>query len=472
MLRTKLVCTLGPATFSAEMIRGLVDSGMTMARLNMSHGLRDDHQETVELIRRASEEAGTPVAILVDLGGPKIRVGKLASPLFLAEGAEVMVSPQETALEGEIPTTYSRLADDVVIGDRVLLDDGLLELRCVGKGGGKARFVVECGGRLNSFKGMNVPGANLSTPSLTDRDRNDLDFALEAGVEYVGLSFVRRSEDIVELKERVAGRALVVAKIELVRALASIEEIVNATDAVMVARGDLGVELPFEQVPLAQKRIVQLANYSGRPVIIATQMLDSMIQSPRPTRAEASDVANAVLDGTDAVMLSGETSVGEYPLHAAEAMVRIIDEIEGSGVLARGPRYLARPDESQRGGATRREHAVASCTVDAVRQLDAPALVVITSSGFSARLVSSYRPPVPIFAVCTDPRTYRQLAPVWGVWPTLATDVPVSYSALSAYGKEAAVRAGIGKPGQSVVVTAGFPFHERGSTNTMRVEQL
>ena len=472
MLRTKLVCTMGPATFSAGVVRDLVDSGMTMARLNMSHGLREDHLEAVALIRRAAEEAGTPVSILVDLGGPKIRVGRLESPLFLAEGQEVVIAPEETVEAGEIPTTYRHLADDVVIGDRVLLDDGLLEMRCVGKEGGKARFVVETGGQLKSFKGMNVPGANLSTPSLTERDLDDLDFALDVGVEYVGLSFVRGSADIEELKERVAGRALVVAKVELVRALASIEEIVKATDAVMVARGDLGVEVPFEQVPLAQKRIVQLANYSGRPVIIATQMLDSMIQSPRPTRAEASDVANAVLDGTDAVMLSGETAVGEYPLHAARAMVRIIREIEGSGVLAQGPRYLPRPDNWQRGGATRREHAVASCTVDAVRQLDAPALIVITSSGFSARLVSSYRPPVPIFAVCTEPRTFRQLAPVWGVWPTLATDVPVSYSALSAYGKEAVVRAGVGRPGDSVVVTAGFPFHESGSTNTMRVEQL
>ena len=472
MLRTKLVCTMGPATFSAKMVRALVDSGMTMARLNMSHGLREDHRETIAMIRRASEEAGTPVSILVDLGGPKIRVGRLDSPLFLAEGEEVIVAPQETAREGEIPTTYARLADDVVIGDRVLLDDGLLELRCVGKSRGKARFKVECGGRLKSFKGMNVPGANLSTPSLTDQDLDDLDFALESGVEYVGLSFVRKRQDIEELKERVAGRALVVAKIELVRALASIEEIVKATDAVMVARGDLGVELPFEQVPLAQKRIVQLANYSGRPVIIATQMLDSMIQSPRPTRAEASDVANAVLDGTDAVMLSGETAVGEYPRQAAEAMVRIIREIEASGVLAQGPRYLRRPEDLPRGGATRREHAVASCTVDATRRLDAPALVVITSSGFSARLVSSYRPPVPVFSVCTDPRTYRQLAPVWGVWPTLAAGVDVSYSALSAYGKEAVLRAGVGRPGQSVVVTAGYPFHEQGSTNTMHVEQL
>ncbi len=472
MLRTKLVCTLGPATFSPEMVRQLVDSGMTMARLNMSHGLREDHLEAVALIRRAAEAAGTPVSILVDLGGPKIRVGKLDAPLFLAEGQEVVIAPQETVLAGEIPTTYRHLANDVVVGDRVLLDDGLIEMRCVGTDGGKARFVVECGGQLKSFKGMNVPGANLSTPSLTDRDLDDLDFALEAGVEYVGLSFVRRSADIEELKERVAGRALVVAKVELVRALASIEEIVKATDAVMVARGDLGVEVPFEQVPLAQKRIVQLANYSGRPVIIATQMLDSMIQSPRPTRAEASDVANAVLDGTDAVMLSGETAVGEYPLHAAQAMVRIIREIEGSGVLAQGPRYLPRPDNWQRGGATRREHAVASCTVDAARQLGSPAVLVITSSGFSARLVSSYRPPVPIFAVCTEPRTFRQLAPVWGVWPTLATGVPVNYSALSDYGREAVVRAGVGRRGDSVVVTAGYPFHERGSTNTMRVEQL
>jgi pyruvate kinase len=240
----------------------------------------------------------------------------------------------------------------------------------------------------------------------------------------------------------------------------------------MVARGDLGVELPFEEVPLAQKRIIQAANFHARPVITATQMLESMLEHSRPTRAEASDVANAVLDGTDAVMLSGETAIGRYPLLALDAIVRIVREIESSGVLERGPRYLGDDGHESRRGASVREHAVASATVDALRHLDAPAVLVITRSGFSARLVSSHRPPVPIFAVTTDPTTYRQLSAVWGVRPLLARGQEVSYESLSTFGMRAILEAGVGSPGDSVAVTAGFPFHEPGTTNTLRVERL
>jgi pyruvate kinase len=270
----------------------------------------------------------------------------------------------------------------------------------------------------------------------------------------------------------VAGRALIVAKIEKVQALRAIEEILPETDAVMVARGDLGVELPFERVPLAQKRVIQTANFYGRPVITATQMLESMIEYPRPTRAEASDVANAILDGTDAVMLSGETAVGRYPLKALEAIVRIAREIERSGVMERGPRYLARSPVRSRGGATAREHAVAAATVDAARQVSAPAIVVITRSGFSARLVSSYRPPVPIFAVTTEEATYRQLAAVWGVRPVLAEVQKVSYEALTDVGRRHILDSGLGDSGASVVVTSGYPFQRSGTTNTMRLERL
>ena len=328
------------------------------------------------------------------------------------------------------------------------------------------------GGILKSRKGINLPDVAVKAPSLTEKDLRDLDFALEMKVEYVGLSFVRQAADVTDLKRRVDGRALVVAKIEKVQALQAIEEIMPETDAVMVARGDLGVELPFERVPLAQKRIIQLANYYGRPVITATQMLESMIENPRPTRAEASDVANAVLDGTDAVMLSGETAVGDYPLQALGALVRISREIERSGVLERGPRYLTRPGSRARGGASAREHAVAAATVDAARQVLAPAIMVITRSGFTARLVSGYRPPVPVFAVTTDPSTYRQLAAVWGVRPVLADPDYVTYDALTATGREAILASGIADPGASLVVTSGFPFHTAGTTNTMRLERL
>ncbi|GMV07939.1 MAG: pyruvate kinase [Gemmatimonadota bacterium] len=472
MLRTKVVCTLGPASSKPETVLEMVKGGMCMARINMSHGAHDQHRRSIEAVRAAASRVGRPVAVLADLAGPKIRVGDLPEPVELTVGQVVTLAPLGDAREGEIPTTYEPLAREIREGQAVLLDDGLLELRCVGTDGDRTRLEVIRGGLLKSRKGINLPAVNVRAPALTEKDLEDLDFALRMGVEYVGLSFVRAAADVADLKERVGGKALVVAKIEKVQALQAIEEILPETDAVMVARGDLGVELPFERVPLAQKRIIQLANYYGRPVITATQMLESMIEYPRPTRAEASDVANAILDGTDAVMLSGETAVGAYPLQALGAITRIAREIERSGVLERGPRYLTRPGIRARGGATAREHAVAGATVDAVRQVAAPAILCITRSGFTARLVSSYRPPVPVFAVTTDAHTYRQLAAVWGVHPVLADQEYATYEGLTKAGRDAIVSSGVGDPGASVVVTAGFPFQLSGTTNTMRLEHL
>jgi pyruvate kinase len=470
MIRTKIVCTLGPASSSPEMIGALVRAGLDMARVNMSHGTQDQHRAAVEMIRRAAQEAGRPVAILADLAGPKIRVGDLEQPVRLGVGEQVVIAPEGQHGAGELPTTYHELAHDLSPGNHILLDDGLLELETLDTDGVRARFRVVRGGLLKSRKGINLPSVVVNAPSLTPKDERDLDFALELEAEYIGLSFVRRAEDVADLKKRVAGRALVVAKIEKASALGVIEEILAATDGVMVARGDLGVELPFERVPLAQKHIIQFANFWGRPVITATQMLESMIDHPRPTRAEASDVANAILDGTDSVMLSGETAVGKYPLEAVEALVRIAREIETSGVLERGPRYLEAP--GARSGASTREHAIASATVASVSQLRAAAVIVITKSGFAARMVSSYRPPVPIFVICTDTRTYRQVAAVWGVRPVLAEAEALTYESMTEFGKRAVLKSGLGRPGQTVVVTAGYPFHTSGSTNTMRVEQL
>ena len=473
MIRTKIVCTLGPASSTPKVIEALVKAGLDMARINMSHGSHDEHRATVSHVRAAARAVGRPVAILVDLAGPKIRVGDLPQPVELQVGDLVVMAPEGRQRDGEIPTTYHELAEEVEPGSQLLLDDGLLELEALETEGDRVKLRVVRGGTLQSRKGINLPAVAVRAPSLTEKDLGDLQFALDIEAEYIGLSFVRRAADVVDLKERVAGRALVVAKIEKASALAVIEEILTATDAVMVARGDLGVELPFERVPMAQKQIIQLANFFGRPVITATQMLESMIDYPRPTRAEASDVANAILDGTDALMLSGETAVGHYPIQAAGALVSIAREIETAGVLEEGPHYLhRRSGERIRGGASAREHAVASSTVFSVRQLRAPAVIVITRGGFAARLVSSYRPPVPIFAICIDPRTYRQLSAVWGVRPMLAEGVPVTYEALTDFGKRAVLESGVGQAGQSVVVTAGFPFNTSGSTNTMRVEQL
>ena len=328
MLRTKIVCTLGPASATPEVIGALVASGLDMARINMSHGSHEAHARAIALVREAALAAGRPVAVLADLAGPKIRVGDLPKPLELTPGQRVVLAPEGTQTGAEIPTTYHDLALDLKPGNQVLLDDGLLELEALPSAGDRAVLMVVRGGLLHSRKGINLPGVSVRAPSLTPKDERDLDFALACGVEYIGLSFVRRADDVVALKERVQRRALVIAKIEMVRALAAIEEILAESDGVMVARGDLGVELPFEQVPLAQKKIIQLANFFGRPVITATQMLESMIEHPRPTRAEASDAANAVLDGTDALMLSGETATGRYPVQAVEALVRIAREIE------------------------------------------------------------------------------------------------------------------------------------------------
>ncbi len=423
-------------------------------------------------VRKAASQVDRPVSVLVDLSGPKIRVGELAQEIVLKDGDTLVMAPEADAREGEVPTTYAALAEEIQSGDLVLLDDGMLELRCVDTDGVRTRLEVIRGGLLKSRKGINLPDLAVRAPSLTEKDLSDLDFALEERVEYIGLSFVRRPEDVTDLKGRVGNRALVVAKIEKVQAIQAIEEILAETDAVMVARGDLGVELPFERVPLAQKRIIQLANHYGRPVITATQMLESMIEHARPTRAEASDVANAILDGTDAVMLSGETAVGKYPLEALEAIVRIATEIERSGFLERGPRYLTKPGLISRGGASPREHAVAAAAMESARQVGAPAIIVITRSGFSARLMTSYRPAVPVFAVTTDPATYRQLAGVWGVRPVLAKGVEVSYQGLAEFGCDCVRKSEVGEPGASVVITAGFPFHESGSTNTMRLERL
>jgi pyruvate kinase len=473
MLRTKIVCTLGPASSDPSLLEALARTGMDVARINMSHGDRETHRATLRAVREAGRAVGRKVGILVDLQGPKIRVGKLREPRQLVPGSTIVFAPEGRERGDELPTTYEHLAHDIGEGDQVLLDDGLLEIVCTGTDGERATFEVIRGGLLSSNKGINIPSGTLSASSLTPKDLEDLDFALAEEADFVGLSFVRAPEDVIALKDRVRGRALVVAKIEMARAMGQVDAILETSDLAMVARGDLGVELPFEQVPLAQKRIIQLANYHARPVITATQMLESMIENPRPTRAEASDVANAVLDGTDAVMLSGETAVGKYPVQAVDALVRIIREIECSGALESGPRYLNMDDHTvPRSGATRREHAVAAATVDASRDLAAAGVLVITRSGFSARLVASHRPGVPIFAVTTDPATLGQLAAVWGVRPVLAEDVEISYESLTDFGRAVMREAGCGVAGDAILVTAGFPFHQSGTTNTMRVESL
>lgn len=472
MPRTKIVATLGPASSDPQILRKMVEAGLDLARINLSHGHQVSHRARVEALRDAADAVGRPVPILMDLQGPKIRVGDLKAPMLLSMGQRVVLAPAGEELEGEIPTTYSGLAQDLKPGNWVLMDDGNLELVCRSTRENRAELEVIRGGVLHPRKGINLPRVEVREPSLTAKDLEDLDFAMELGAEFIGLSFVRKPQDVVDLKNRVGARAKVVAKIEKAEALDTLHEILEVADAVMVARGDLGVELPFERVPLIQKRIIQLANFHARPVITATQMLESMVEGTRPTRAEASDVANAILDGTGSVMLSGETAVGKNPLKAVEALVRIAEEVDRSGAMARGPHYLPMDRIPARSGASVREHAVASASVESARTLGASAIIALTRSGFTAQLVASYKPPVPIFAVCTDALVYRQLQAVWGVCPILAADGEVSYDSLFPRGRETVLDAGAGEAGDTVVVTAGYPFHTPGSTNTMRVERI
>ncbi|MEX2152903.1 MAG: pyruvate kinase [Gemmatimonadaceae bacterium] len=464
--RTKIVCTLGPATATRESLRSLVDAGMDVARINFSHGTHEQHRATISLVRAVADEAKVPVAILGDLQGPRIRIGDLEGPVQLDNGSEVVLAPEaDVAHANEIPVTYERLADDVHSGDRILIDDGLLELVVVDVAKPRVTARVLHGGPLRSHKGMNFPGVLVSAPSLTEKDRADVAFAIKQELDYLALSFVRRAMDVEELRALVPKGLLVIAKIEKDSALENIEEIVLVSDGVMVARGDLGVELPFEAVPLAQKRIIALANQVGRPVITATQMLESMVTNPRPTRAEASDVANAILDGTDAVMLSAETAAGKYPRLAVEAMTRIISEIE------KHPPAQRRDERHPRGGAVSTEFAIAAASSAAQRMLGAPCLIVFTKSGFSARIVASHRPNVPILVLTDIPRTYRQLALVWGVIPELVPHAN-SYDEMVRIALQVVRRRELALPGDKVIVTAGVPFDVPGSTNTLKVETV
>ncbi len=468
--RTKIVATIGPATSSRDALRGVIEAGVNVARINFSHGTHAQHAERIRLVREIAAEVGKHVAILGDLQGPRIRIGVLAQPVQLEPGADVVLVPEEDPFDvaaGDLPITYEALAADVQAGDRVLVDDGLIELVVLDKQGRRVQTRVVHGGPVKSNKGMNLPGVHVSAPSITEKDEADVRFAVEQGLEYVALSFVRRGADVEQLRGMLPKGVLIVAKIEKDQALEYIDEILRATDAVMVARGDLGVELPFERVPLAQKQIITAAQRLGRPVITATQMLESMIENPRPTRAEASDVANAILDGTDAVMLSAETAAGSHPRLAVEAMRRIITEIETHPTQGANLR-----DERRTAGAfVTTEEAIAAATVAAARQLRAPLVIVFSKSGFTGRIVAGHRPPVPILALTDQPRTARQLALVWGVVPELVPHV-TSYESMVQYALQAGIRCQLANPGDRVVVTAGVPFDVPGTTNTLKVETV
>jgi pyruvate kinase len=464
--RAKIVCTLGPATQSYEGVRALVYAGMDVARLNFSHGGYEQHAEAYRWVRQASDESGRGVGVLVDLQGPKIRLGTFAEgPVVWATGETVTITTEPCAGDHDrVSTTYAGLADDVSEGDRLLVDDGRVGLRVVSVEGPDVRLLVTEGGPVSDSKGLSLPGVPVSVPALTEKDEADLRFALTLRADLIALSFVRSPADIEpvhRIMDEMGVRLPVLAKIEKPQAVDALDEIVEAFDGLMVARGDLGVEMPLERVPLVQKRAVQAAREQAKPVIVATQMLDSMVGASRPTRAEASDVANAVLDGADALMLSGETSVGRYPIESVATMARIVVAAEEE--LAQVPGLVVEPNTV--GGAIARSAAVVGRTVGA------SALVAFTQSGDTARRLAEHRSPIPLLAFTPVAEVRSQLALTWGVETFL---VPAVEHTDDMVRQVDSAMLGLGRmePGELVTIVAGSPPSTAGSTNAMRVHKL
>lgn len=469
MRRAKIVCTLGPASKEPAFIGHLIDEGMNVARINFSHGDYEDHAAVIGAVRRESEKRGVPVAILQDLQGPKIRVGRFTNgSIDLEPGADLVITTREIpGTETIVSTTYKGLPQDVKAGDTLLLDDGLLSLEVMAVDGQDVHTRVLVGGLLKNNKGINLPGVKVSAPAMTEKDKRDLEFGLKVGVDFVALSFVRSPEDVqeaVRLSTRGDRRVPVVAKIEKPEAVERLSEIIEVADGVMIARGDLGVEMGPEKVPLIQKRCIEETNARGKIVITATQMLESMITNPRPTRAEASDVANAVLDGTDALMLSGETAAGKYPLLAVRTMGRIIEEIEAS------QRYQSL-FEAPTLAFSHSANAVAKAAVVAARQLEAKAIVCVTESGGVARLVSEYRPSAQIVALTSRDEVYRRLALYWGVNPLITTPSK-DFGAMVALIESSLAERKLCQKGDLVVIAVALPFGSGLSANTLHVHRM
>lgn len=470
MRRAKIVSTLGPATNSYEQIKALVDAGMDVARFNMSHGSHAEHEERYHRVRKASEEAGRSVGVLADLQGPKIRLGRFREgPVLLERGDEFSISVEE--MEGDrscCGTTYAGLAADVTAGERILVDDGRVTLEVVGVEGPLVRTLVVEGGMVSDHKGLNLPGVAVSVPALSEKDVEDLRWALRTGADVIALSFVRSGHDVKEVHrvmEEEGRRLPVIAKLEKPQGVTNLESVVDAFDGVMVARGDLGVEMPLESVPLVQKRAVKLCRRNAKPVIVATQMLDSMIESSRPTRAEVSDVANAVMDGTDAVMLSGETSVGKHAVETVQTMGRIVEAAEAE-LLAKGLSPLTQTSKPRTQGG-----AVARAAAEMGDFLGAKFLVAFTQSGDTVRRLSRYRSPVPVLAFTPDPATRSQLSLTWGVEAFLVPTVQSTDEMVDQV-DEQLMKLGRCAKGDLVVITAGSPPGVPGSTNLVRVHHI
>ncbi len=467
MPKTKILCTIGPASASSETLRALIESGMNVARLNFSHGTLEGHRRVIRRIRRLSEQLGRPVAILQDLCGPKIRVGPVREPGVRLETGRTLLLTSEPVLGDarRVSVSYPDLVHDVKEGDRILLADGMMELEVTGKEADGILCKVVTGGVLTSNKGITVPTGSVTLPSLTEKDIEDLRFGMEVGVDWVALSFVRSAEDVLRAKKIISEgqrEIPVMAKIEKHEAITHIDAIIEAADGLMVARGDLGVELAPEKVPLIQKKVVQKANAGGKPVVIATQMLRSMVDSPRPTRAEAADVANAVLDGADAVMLSEETAVGKYPDEAVRFMARIAESAESDYPHERHLRILPREGVS-------RSVAHAACVL--AGNLGAAAIVASTHSGATAMQISRFRPKTKVIAISPDPGVARRLALFWGCI-TSTVEHTEDLDEMIENAMKSSLATGEVRRGDLVIFTAGHPMWVAGTTNMVQVKTL
>ncbi|MGW6332266.1 pyruvate kinase [Nocardia rhamnosiphila] len=466
MRRTKIVCTLGPATATEERIRELVESGMDVARLNFSHGEHSDHAENYKKVRQACDDLGRAVGILADLQGPKIRLGRFAEDRTVwATGETVRITVDEiVGSHDRVSTTYKQLAADAKSGDRLLVDDGKVGLEVIRVEGNDVVCEVTEGGPVSNNKGVSLPGMDVSVPALSEKDIEDLEFALNLGVDFIALSFVRSPSDIElvhDVMDRVGRRVPVIGKLEKPEAIDNLEAIVLAFDAVMVARGDLGVELPLEQVPIVQKRAIQMARENAKPVIVATQMLESMIENSRPTRAEASDVANAVLDGADAVMLSGETSVGKYPIETVRTMARIVHAVEAESTNVPP---LTHTPRTKRG-------VISYAARDIGERLNAKALVAFTQSGDTVRRLARLHTPLPLLAFTPLPEVRNQLALTWGTETFIVPTVD-STDAMIKQVDQALLSMNRYRKGDLVVIVAGSPPGTVGSTNLIHVHRI
>ena len=470
MRRTKIVCTIGPASDELDTIKILIQKGMDVARINFSHGNREIHAESVEKIRRASRQLGKRVAILVDTRGPEIRIKDFQQgEVKLIEGQHFTLTTEEVpGDEHEVSVTYQGLPGDLKEGDHILLDDGLIELRVEALTAKEIQTVVIHGGKLSSRKGLNLPGIAISLPVFSPEDEEDIEFALHNNVDFIAASFIRNAADILAIRyliEKNKAEAQIIAKIENREGVENFKEILQAADGIMIARGDLGVEIPAEEVPLVQKRLITACNFAGKPVITATQMLDSMMRSSRPTRAEASDVANAIFDGTDAIMLSGETAVGAFPAEATGTMARIAEHTE----KALNYRELLKDlqlviDRSV-------TDAISYATCRAAQDLGARAIISATQSGHTARMVSKYRPKAPIIAVTPSEKVAAALTLTWGIYPLLC---PPTTNTDEIFGTavEVALEAGLIEDGDLIILTAGVPVGVPGTTNFLRIETI